>query len=73
MNTVIPILENLKDSLNLFAVLSKPNTMKLFLASAHGVKMSASTLNDLKLTRKKYYKALKQLGWARFLESSLLI
>ena len=61
MNAVIPVLEDLNDPLSLFSVLSKPNTMKLFLASIQGVKMSASTLNDLKLTRKRYYKALKQL------------
>jgi hypothetical protein len=70
MNAVLPIIEDLKDSLNLFDVLSKPNTMKLFLASVHGVKMSASTLNDLKFTRKKYYKALKQLKGANLVGKS---
>jgi hypothetical protein len=70
MNAALPILENLKDSINLFSVLSKPNTMKLFLASIHGVKMSASTLNNLRLTRKKYYKALKQLKAVNLVKKS---
>ena len=70
MNAVIPVLENLNDPLSLFSVLSKPNTMKLFLASIQGVKMSASTLNDLKLTRKRYYKALKQLKRVNLVEKS---
>jgi predicted transcriptional regulator len=70
MNAVIPILENMKDSLSLFLVLSKPNTMKLFLASVQGVKISASTLSNLKLTRKKYYKALKQLKGVNLVEKS---
>ena len=70
MTAAIHIPENLNDSLSLFSVLSKPNTMKMFLASMQGVKMSASTLNDLKLTRKKYYKALKQLKRANLVEKS---
>lgn len=70
MNAVIPILDNLKDSLSLFSVLSKPNNMKLFLASTQGVKLSASTLTNLKLTRKKYYKSLKQLKGANLIEKS---
>jgi hypothetical protein len=70
MNAVIPILENMKVSLSLFSVLSKPNTMKLFLASVQGVKISASTLSNLKLTRKKYYKALKQLKGVNLVEKS---
>src|SRR5687767_9893700 len=70
MNAVIPLLDNLIDSLSLFSVLSKPNNMKLFLASAQGVKLSASTLTNLKLTRKKYYKSLKQLKGANLIEKS---
>jgi hypothetical protein len=70
MNAVIPILENMKVSLSIFSVLSKPNTMKLFLASVQGVKISASTLSSLKLTRKKYYKALKQLKGVNLVEKS---
>ena len=70
MNAVIPILDALKDSLSLFSVLSKPNTMKLFLAAANGVRLSAPTLSTLKLTRKKYYKALKQLKGANLVEKS---
>jgi predicted transcriptional regulator len=70
MNAVIPILDSLKDSLSLFSVLSKPNTMKLFLAATNGVRLSAPTLSTLKLTRKKYYKALKQLKGANLIEKS---
>jgi hypothetical protein len=70
MNAVISILESLKDSLSLFSVLSKPNTMKVFLAAANGVRLSAPTLSTLKLTRKKYYKALKQLKVAKLVEKS---
>lgn len=70
MNAVIPLLDNLRDSLGLFSVLSKQNNMKLFLASAQGVKLSASTLTNLKLTRKKYYKSLKQLKGADLIEKS---
>jgi hypothetical protein len=70
MNAVIPILENVKDSLGLFSVLSRPNNMKLFLASIEGVKISPSTLSDLNLTRKKYYKALKQLKGVNLVERS---
>ncbi|HET6799798.1 MAG TPA: hypothetical protein VFH25_04475, partial [Nitrososphaeraceae archaeon] len=70
MSAVIPILDNLHDSLSLYAVLSKPNTMKLFLAATNGVRLTASTLSTLKLTRKKYYKALKQLKGANLIEKS---
>ena len=70
MNAVIPILDSLKDSLSLFSVLSKPNTMKLFLAATNGVRLSAPTLSTLQLTRKKYYKALKQLKGANLVEKS---
>jgi hypothetical protein len=70
MTAVIPILDNLKDSLSLFSVLSNPNNMKLFLASTRGVKLSASTLTNLTLTRKKYYKSLKRLKGANLIEKS---
>jgi integrase len=39
MSAVTPILDNLKDSLSLFSVLSNQNNMKLFLASTQGVKL----------------------------------
>ena len=70
MSAVTPILDNLKDSLSLFSVLSNQNNMKLFLASTQGVKLSASTLTNLKLTRKKYYKSLKRLKGANLIEKS---
>jgi hypothetical protein len=44
--------------------------MKVFLAAANGVRLSAPTLSTLKLTRKKYYKALKQLKVANLVEKS---
>jgi hypothetical protein len=44
--------------------------MKLFLAATNGVRLSAPTLSTLKLTRKKYYKALKQLKGASLVEKS---
>lgn len=70
MSAVTPILDNLKDSLSLFSVLSNQNNMKLFLASTQGVKLSASTLTNLRLTRKKYYKSLKRLKGANLIEKS---
>jgi len=47
--------------LKLFLVLSKPNNMKLFLAAKDGLKVHLLVSTNLKLSRKQYYKALKQV------------
>src|ERR671923_3016369 len=48
-------------SLRLFTVLSKPDNMKVFLAAKDGIKVQLLTSLHLQLSRKQYYKALKQL------------
>ena len=47
--------------LRLFTVLSKPDNMKVFLAAKDGIKVQLLTSLHLQLSRKQYYKALKQL------------
>lgn len=48
-------------SLKLFSIISKTDNFKLFLAAKDGVRINIATLDRLKLSRKRYYKALKQL------------
>src|SRR5919197_2191983 len=47
--------------LRLFSVLSKPDNMKVFLAAKYGIKAQLLTSSHLQLSRKGYYKALKEL------------
>ena len=44
-----------------FLLLSKSDNLKMFLFAKNGLKISASTLKTLGITRKRYYKALKRL------------
>jgi hypothetical protein len=48
-------------SLKLFSIMSKTDNFKLFLAAKDGVRINVHTLASMKLSRKRYYKALKQL------------
>ena len=48
-------------TLKLFSIISKTDNFKLFLAAKDGVRISIATLARMKLSRKRYYKALKQL------------
>jgi hypothetical protein len=55
-------------SLKLFSIISKADNLKLFLAAKDGVRINIATLTHMKLSRKRYYKALKQLKDARLIE-----
>ena len=55
-------------SLKLFSIISKTDNYKLFLAAKDGVRINIATLARMKLSRKKYYKALKQLRVAGLIE-----
>jgi predicted transcriptional regulator len=48
-------------SLKVLSIISKTDNFKLFLAAKDGVRISFTTLASMKLSRKRYYKALKQL------------
>ena len=48
-------------SLKLFSTISKPDNFKFFLEAKDGVKINIATLTRMKISRKRYYKALKQL------------
>src|SRR5215217_7103348 len=48
-------------SLKLFSIISKTDNLKFFLAAKDGVRINIATLTHMKLSRKRYYKALKQL------------
>jgi hypothetical protein len=55
-------------SLKLFSVISKNDNFRLFLAAKDGVRINLTTLARMKLSRKRYYKALKQLRDAKLIE-----
>ena len=55
-------------TLKLFSIISKTDNFKLFLAARDGVRINIATLARLKLSRKRYYKALKQLRDAGLIE-----
>jgi hypothetical protein len=55
-------------SLKLFSVISKNDNFRLFLAAKDGVRINFTTLARMKLSRKRYYKALKQLRDAKLIE-----
>jgi hypothetical protein len=48
-------------SLRVLSIISKTDNLKLFLAARDGVRISFTILARMKLSRKRYYKALKQL------------
>ena len=54
----------------LFATLSKTDNLKIFLSTKRGLKYNKKTLDNLDLTRKRYYKALKQLKDLGLIEKS---
>jgi hypothetical protein len=55
-------------SLKVLSIISKSDNFKLFLAAKDGVRISFTTLDRMKLSRKRYYKALKQLSDAGLIE-----
>jgi hypothetical protein len=55
-------------TLKLFSIISKTDNFKLFLAAKDGVRINIATLDCMKLSRKRYYKALKQLRDAGLIE-----
>src|SRR5215208_8425453 len=54
--------------LKLFSIISKSDNFKLFLAAKDGVRINVTTLARMKLSRKRYYKGLKQLRDAGLIE-----
>jgi predicted transcriptional regulator len=55
-------------SLKLLSIISKTDNFRLFLAAKDGVRINFTTLARMKLSRKRYYKALKQLRDAGLIE-----
>jgi hypothetical protein len=55
-------------SLQVLSIISKTDNFKLFLAAKDGVRISFTALARMKLSRKRYYKALKQLKDAGLIE-----
>jgi hypothetical protein len=55
-------------SLKLFSIISKTDNFKFFLAAKDGVRINFNTLVRMNLSRKRYYKALKQLRDAGLIE-----
>jgi hypothetical protein len=55
-------------SLKLFSTISKPDNFKFFLEAKDGVKINIATLTRMKISRKRYYKALKQVRDAGLIE-----
>lgn len=55
-------------TLKLFSIISKTDNFKFFLAAKDGVRINIVTLDRMKLSRKRYYKALKQLRDAGLIE-----
>jgi predicted transcriptional regulator len=55
-------------SLRVLSIISKTDNFMLFLAARDGVRISFTTLASMKLSRKRYYKALKQLRDAGLIE-----
>jgi predicted transcriptional regulator len=55
-------------SLKVLSIISKTDNYKLFLTAKDGVRISFATLARMKLSRKRYYKALKQLREAGLIE-----
>jgi predicted transcriptional regulator len=55
-------------SLKVLSIISKTDNYKLFLAAKDGVRISIATLARMKLSRKRYYKGLKQLRDAGLIE-----
>lgn len=51
----------IEQSINLFSLLSRNDNLRVFLAAREGTKYSNSVLNEMQMTRKRYYRALKQL------------
>jgi hypothetical protein len=55
-------------TLKLLSIISKTDNFRLFLAARDGVRINFTTLASMKLSRKRYYKALKQLRDAGLIE-----
>jgi hypothetical protein len=55
-------------SLKIFSVISKNDNFRLFLAAKDDVRINFTTLERMKLSRKRFYKALKQLKDAGLIE-----
>ena len=66
--TTVMTRDSVDFSLKLFSVISKTDNFWLFLAAKDGVRINFTTLARMKLSRKRYYKALKQLRDAKLIE-----
>src|SRR5919198_4542221 len=55
-------------SRNLFSILSRNDSLKMFLIAKDGLKITPSILDELEITSKRYYRALKQLKDAGLVE-----
>ena len=57
-------------SKNLFSILSRDDNLKMFEIAKNGLKISLSLLDNLEISPKRYYKALKQLKDAGLIEKT---
>jgi DNA-binding transcriptional ArsR family regulator len=55
-------------SRNLFSILSRDDSLQMFVIAKNGLKITPSILDELEATPKRYYRALKQLKDAGLIE-----
>ena len=60
--------ETISTSKNIFSVLSREDSLRMFIIAKDGLKISPSIIDKLEITPKAYYKALKQLRDAGLIE-----
>jgi DNA-binding PadR family transcriptional regulator len=60
--------EAITGSQNLLSLLSRSDSQKMFAIAKEGLMISTSTLDTLRITPKRYYRALKQLKDAGLIE-----
>ena len=61
-------LEIVPASRNLFSILSRDDSLQMFVIAKNGLKITPSILDELEATPKRYYRALKQLKDAGLIE-----
>jgi predicted transcriptional regulator len=68
MTSLSGITEKYSDALQIIAVLASADVFKLFVCAERGVVLSPSLLEQLRMTKKQYYKALHRLRLLGLLE-----
>jgi len=62
--------EIISTSCNLFSILSRNDSLRMFLMAKDGLKISPSVIDKLDISPKAYYRALKQLKNAGLVQKS---